>query len=582
MRYLLILIIALSVGVACALPNILGYLEFKEKYEPFSHLFSSDTQLDETTFYAPAASYFKEKLSLPFAVDIYEYRNKPTLRYLLPDIVEGAIGYLFKDLRLAWGFMHFIFPLISFLLVYLLAKELTDDSLVACFSAVVFCTLGCGPRSFMNLYKENIAQPVLFSRISPPAVTLPFLLIALIGLVKIQKRHFKIGIVLAGIFGGLLFYVYYYYQATYILTLILLTLVYMMIKKWDKFFRILLIGIIVNIVALPWYVQNFYTRKLNSKFILHLSTSFSNPSFFGITCILIFVSSLIISYLLWKPGRAIDKNKFNKFLDSGYLPIYTFILTAIFIQVLSYFISFVIWPGHLLQRITNGFSLLVISCIIGNRLSLHSPVYKFLIFISICILIVLLFIKQTNVWQSTKRYFQANPLERIAEKLICKHTTPEDVIGINDPFLNSVFASRIWRFRFYTPLLGNIDWQENVCRYLFMQKIFNRPWEYVDRKFLPEPDTELPPLKVITIPSLLGSSRQYFTTGEGQELSKFYKSLSRAFLDTKKIDYLLCLSSEDEKDLLLGAEKLGIDIYLIERNSNVALYKVKNQKIESR
>lgn len=576
MKYLLILTIALLVGIGCALPNILGYLEFKEKYEPFSHLFTSAIQYDEITFYGPGASYFKEELSLPFEIDIYEYRNKPVLRYFLPDIIEGALGYLFKDLRLAWGFIHFIFPLISFLLVYFLAKELTNEPLAACFSAVLFCTLGFGPRSFMNLYKEHIAQPVLFSRINSPAVTLPFLLVALIGLVKIQQRHFKIGVILAGIFGGLLFYVYYHYQTTYIFTLILLTLFFMMLKKWDIFLRILLTAIITNIIALPWYLQYLYTLKLSPQFIsLFMDMPFNLKSFKIRGCF-IFILLLLLVYFLSKLYTR--KDRLKNFPYSKYLPIYALILAAILLQfIVSPYIFSLIMPAHFLQHIAYGFSLFVISCIMGNKLLLRSPRYKLPIIISICTLVTLLFVKQFIVWQTTKRYFKVNPSERVAEELMRKYTTHKDVIAISDPYLNSVFSTRIWRFKFYTgSTLSNRSYQENLQRYLFIQKIFNRPWEYIDRKFSSKEDTDLAPLEVMTIPFILGFGQDFAIKERRQELIKIYRSLSKTFLVSRKIDYLLCLSSEDEKNLLLGAEKLGINIYLAEKDSGAALYKLKN------
>jgi len=179
-----------------------------------------------------------------------------------------------------------------------------------------------------------------------------------------------------------------------------------------------------------------------------------------------------------------------------------------------------------------------------------------------------------NVWQSTKMYFRSIPLEQAAERLVYKYTNQEDVIGIQDPYLNSVFPARLWRFRFYAFFgISNIDWQENLHRYLFIQKIFNQPWEKIDRELLSEPDTILSPLKTVTVPYLL-SFKRYIPKEERQKFKKFYDALGKDFLNTKKLDYILCLGSKDERNLLLGIKNLGIDIRLIAKDGDVSLYRL--------
>ena len=583
MKKIIILFFSILIGIACALPNILGYIEFRERYEPFTYRFPSDITFDEVAWYGPSASCFKEKLSLPFEADIYEYRNIPNLKYLLPIVIDGSAGYLFKSLRLARVFIHFIFPLISFLLVYILSKKLSNNSLVSCFSAVIFCTLGFGPRTFLNLFESNIAQPILFSRVSSPAITLPFLLITLIGLTKIWNNRFKIVLILTGIFGGLLFYTYYYYQLAYGLTIILLAALCMLQKRWHSFFNIVLICIISNIIAIPWYLQYFYALKLSPGFVSrHLPQFFPlisfkiTANFSEIAALFIYSVFLLIGYALWKPFiSANDNNSSSKFMNSAYSPVFMLCISGIILQFLvSPFLFPLIQPSHFRQHIINGFSLLIISNVIGKRLVAYSKIFRPVIIIFICALIILIFVKQINLWEYTKENFLANPAEIIAEKMLYEHTNSEDVIGIKDPLLNSAFPARLWRFRFYAGYFGlsNIGAEENIYRYLFIQKIFGLSWQEIETGSAAKIYGKQGRL-LVTIPYLL-SLNPLFSAERKKELSKFYESLTKDFAKTKKLDYLLCLCPDDESNMLSGAKKLDIQVALIKKERGVSLYRL--------
>lgn len=568
-RGLSVFAIALLVGLGCALPNILGKLELKSEYEPFTDSYFSDTLFDETAFYAPAVSFFKEMGSFPGEMEVYEYKDRPNLMYPLPIIIEGGIAYFLKDLKSAWFFIHFFFPMLSFLLVYLLARRLTPYRLVAVLSSLVFCTLGFGARTFFNLLGQARNCPLFFSRISSPAVTLPFLLLTLIGLVNINKRRFKSGILLAGIFGGSLFYTYYFYQLSFALCLVLLVAVYLFNDQRQKVWSLITSGIIANLLAIPWYLKYLQTKKYSNDFIQHWSFSQTKPEL-GLAAFFIFLAL----FFIFSRNLSFREKFMNRVINSGYLPLGVFIMSAVFLRFgLLPFLIPLIQPAHFLQQLVYGFLFLAVSCLIFNRLIFFRKANKFSAYAGIVLLLLMLFLKQADFWVNTKKYCLADPLQRRAEQLVGKFTGKNDVIGIQDFYLNSAFAARVWRFKFYAGffLLSSMHKDENLQRYLFIQKVFNRSkeqiMEQISRKKVRVP------LKTVTINHIFGLGRGVNEQGL-RRLLTFYESLNNEYLKGKKLDYLLCLGEAQEKDMLAGAEKLKMEVNLVARDQNVSLYKV--------
>ena len=115
-----IIILAMTVAVGASLPDIINYLTLKQNYEPFYFPFTSEPQFDEVTFYAPAASYFKENLKIPHETEIYEYKNIVNVKFFLPSAIEGGLAALTGNTRLSLIIIRLVFAALVFLLVSLL------------------------------------------------------------------------------------------------------------------------------------------------------------------------------------------------------------------------------------------------------------------------------------------------------------------------------------------------------------------------------------------------------------------------------------------------------------------------------
>ncbi|KKS25244.1 MAG: hypothetical protein UU85_C0004G0003 [Candidatus Wolfebacteria bacterium GW2011_GWA2_42_10] len=560
-----IIILAMTVAVGASLPDIINYLTLKQNYEPFYFPFTSEPQFDEVTFYAPAASYFKENLTIPHETEIYEYKNIVNVKFFLPSAIEGGLAALTGNTRLSWIIIRLVFAALVFLLAYALARKLTGDRTIALFAVLILCTLGFGPRTFLSLIPERISQPIFFSRMNSPLVVLPFLLAGLIGLTKINTDRFRSGIAITGIASGLLFYTYYFHQIAFILTLIMLTICYFFLKEWRKMAAVIAASIIANILAVPWYLQYLKALKLSPGYITRWSAASYRPSFPVVIAAIAIIAAI---FILKRKQKKIGTEKIS------YLPMEILIISAAGIQlIVSPLSPLIIQASHFYQQIVNSFGLFVIAILGGNYLVGKRRLRYLLPALGI-ILIVTLFIKQFAVWRQIAVFSASRDNEKIAEKLVEKNLSKEDVLAIANPYLNSVFPARLWRFRFYAFVsLSNVRDDENLERYVFTQRLFDKPWSGVDGQLAADPKTVLSSVKTISIPSLL-TSKLSLSPLQRNDLKKFYDSASNDFINDKKITHAVALNAEEENGLIAGGKKLNLKTELIDKKDNVSLYKI--------
>lgn len=559
---------ALSVGAASALPDILGHVELGRNYEPFSSQFTSSISFDETTFYAPAAKYAMDRWSIPYETEIYEYRDVTNVKYALPSVINGFMGYVLGDLRTAWGFIHFLFPVFSFLLAYYIAKRFTNHRLAACAIALVFCIIGFGPRNLINVESSNSAAPIFISRVGAPAVTLPFLLMGLIGLIDIESGRYKRGIILSGIFGGLLFYTFYFYQVAFIVSLIALFAIYLIRRQKEKYKSIFAAGILANIIAVPWYFQYLKARMASPEYFSRWFPSLYQPPLLEIAAVLMLLGIFFACYRLLR-------TKMGSVLWN-YLPLITLISSSLALQyVLAPVAPILLQPSQFLQHITLGFSTLTLGIAFVHLWNGRSRTFNILLAAIAIGTVVMVFFKQSTVWENTKKYVTAVKAEQDAETLIRENTADADVVAFQNSYLNNVFSARLARYRFYGYVgLSNVTGGENLERYLFVEKLFNQPWEKMEQELRGDPDTILPPLKVLTVPSLI-TYRVTIPQTEIEKIKTFYETADGTFLSGKKLDYAVTLNQEEENDLRAGAERLHVKISRRAENHGVSLYQLR-------
>lgn len=559
--------LATLLGVACSLPDLICYVHYGKNYEPFTHNFSSDTQFDETSWYAPSANYFKETHRFPFEAEIYEYRNLVNPKYLLPIIIDGSTALLFGDLRNGRMFSHFLFPFLCFLLVFCVAQNASKNFFVALFSSLLFCVFALGPRRFLNLSEYNLNQPLLIARVTSPAATLPILLLALSSLQKIceGKNSYRTA-AQAALFCGLTFFTYYYYQLAVCVTLFFLWIFALFTNK--KYASVILrVSVGAFIVGLPWVFQLAITLK-------------QNPVFFEIHqapagAMVIRIKMLVTFFLIWALflGVLLDINKnlikkYESGIWSAFTPLYFLWFSGI---SLRYFPPFdIIQSAHFTTHIIWPFFILLLTCFLFGQFITRRPKYgKVATLFFLVTLILLMFSKQWRMAEHTRNHFVADATERVAENLIQEKTSKTDVIAMADIYLNSVIAARIWRFKFYAGYYGmsNVPIKENVERYLFVQKLFGRSWGEILEQIKNSNNF------FIATPRLLTLQRE-FSSEEIERYKKHFDEMDMNFLSNKKMDFILCLDSGQKQRVESQAAKFHLPILMVAEKKGVSLFKM--------
>ena len=91
----IVAISAFSIGVISALPVLSGVSRLGADYELFPTYPISSISFDETTTYAPPLSFLKENNKYPFETEIYELKDAPATRYLLPTFIQRLFLVVF-------------------------------------------------------------------------------------------------------------------------------------------------------------------------------------------------------------------------------------------------------------------------------------------------------------------------------------------------------------------------------------------------------------------------------------------------------------------------------------------------------
>ena len=588
----IVAISAFSIGVISALPVLSGVSRLGADYELFPTYPISSISFDETTTYAPPLSFLKENNKYPFETEIYELKDAPATRYLLPTFIQRLFLVVFGgNIQSVWIFSKIFFPALCFAAAYFLCKSTGAGQFPSLISSFLYSLIGFGPRVLFDINGVNAFQPIFISRINAPAAITPFLLFALAGLVKIhtsQKPKAK-AIVATGILGGALFFTYYYYQIAFAFLLILLAVLYALMRQKDKLIAILKTGIVANLVAVPWYLI-FISSLLHSR-EYELASSINgkwNAFPAGVTSegILFIIVFLAVSFMILRKTSAQAEQNKNIF-SSSLIPLIGIAGVSIFLQYASSRLPLpIIQPEHFLQQIAFGITVLLASLLFFSyniKTSVQNTgqcenISLFRKAIALCVITILLvtsIIKQVSVSSNSIPFSAVSREETAARKLMSAFTSPDDVIAVKNPFFNSAIASKIWRFRFY-GFAGttNLPTKENVERFVFVQKLFGVPWDDV-RKSLSEANNSKTPLASIDAPYLIAFRK--IPESEILSYEKFYTSADASFLSGKKLDYVLVFPDENDHFLKMTNDGFA-DVSESETEAGVTLYKLNASK----
>ena len=224
------------------------------------------TNADESRITAAHANAVFRAGAISGDTNFPEYRRAP---YMVPPIPDLIMGYLSRALgSLKAGFIagDLIFPAVSFFLLYLLGLELTHKKTFAALfaSASFFITraflffplLTPYYRAYILNHAFRLQGHLYFDRFEDPLLTAPFFFLALYLLLRAITREERWTPVLAGISGGLLFYVYFYYMAYFFTALGAMALILFLQKNKIALKKIITVGA-VGLAVSSFYWINF-------------------------------------------------------------------------------------------------------------------------------------------------------------------------------------------------------------------------------------------------------------------------------------------------------------------------------------
>ncbi|MFH1662273.1 MAG: hypothetical protein ABIA02_04210 [Candidatus Falkowbacteria bacterium] len=308
------------------IPNFINSDELK--YSPIT----TKSSYDEAKTYAPRA---REVYSGDFIADdinIQEHKNSPAVLPILNPIITGSLARLLGNFELGLIASDFIFPALIFLIVFLIAYELSQSKEASVlFSTIFIFSPGFGlsfPPISIFTAKRLIGDflPFLhsdllyFSRIEYPKITFIFYALAFYFLLRVLKYGKKKDIIFSGISSGILFYTYLYdwiYFFGGLLILLILLLIFKEYKILKKIILVITIGLVVSVFY--WY--NFielHSMSHYSDIILRAGVEISHN--LRILTWKTYLRAIALILILWMLFRKTEKIKII-YLSSFLAPI---------------------------------------------------------------------------------------------------------------------------------------------------------------------------------------------------------------------------------------------------------------------
>ncbi len=313
------------------LPHILLASRLGANYTPLTVSGQSRIARDEAFAYAPEVNYILKGNLFLKEVYVAEYKNFPTpfMGESAPALVFAILSRLTGSIENAFIAADFIFPSIVFLLLYIVANMFIKNKLYS--AAVAFLTVIA--RDFIAVIPfphetfqyltsaENQNYLLYLSRAFHPQLTLIFLSLSLISLIKMIDKQTLRYASFTGILFGILFYSYVFYW-TYFAAFYFAAFAYFLVKKQKDALQLLLLsGFIALLIALPYLNQmrQFYQLSLASDFL-------TKASLVNVPLPLTLVRYFLIAVLFFFVFRKKDQ-KFKVFV--------LFLLAGVFIAPVS-------------------------------------------------------------------------------------------------------------------------------------------------------------------------------------------------------------------------------------------------------
>lgn len=263
---------AILIGFIIAAPQIYFRFEHRDIYWNIGLIGA-----DEPAF----LSRIQEVRDGHYRTASYVWLEGKDLPYLIPslsEIIANSAGQIFNlDIADTVTLNRFIFPALMFIVIYVLAYQLTKrkSAALAIGATVLLSTELVNPRVAFDLIFKGVSYSyhfLPFARLISPQVHLIFFfgfLMVFWLFIENKKKSFKY---LSGVILGLSFYTYPYTWTFILAFLGCLFLINIFRKKWPEIKDIITISLIALIISIP-YLINLW-RALNHPLYVEVSSRF--------------------------------------------------------------------------------------------------------------------------------------------------------------------------------------------------------------------------------------------------------------------------------------------------------------------
>jgi hypothetical protein len=271
----LILFLALVVGIIFGLHNILMPFFQGESIGYYPLVLSNEEPHDETEYAACIREVYDGRIIVrdPF---LFEHKNDPTPYQTFVYLILAVISHLVGSVSNTFIISDFIFPAITFLLIYFFIFKITKDKHISAVGGIttlffnravqhlplgIFTILKGGDISEL-LSNGPIRSLPYFNRLPFLQFSFPQLLIAFIFLYFTIKSRRRIFPFFGGISAGLLFYSYFYYWSYFFLVAALLLFLFLVKKDYLKSKQIFILLSIGLLISIPYWIELIKFKSL--------------------------------------------------------------------------------------------------------------------------------------------------------------------------------------------------------------------------------------------------------------------------------------------------------------------------------
>ena len=257
-RFFIIGLLAVAVGLIYVSHNFLiSYFLGDKEYFPIN---AATSATSDAVFYGPRVNAVFRGQWIAGDINIFENKESPALLPILNPLILGIMAKVSGSIKTAFIFSDFIFPILIFIAIYLLAFELCGGRLApALFFASLFIfspRIGLWPApDALSFFTENKA--LYFSRLEYPKITYLFFALGFYFAYRAILYSRRKDIICGGLAFGAMFYSYLYDWVYFLTGLVIMAVLFAFRKEFQKS-RSLILIILIGFLASSFYWLNFF------------------------------------------------------------------------------------------------------------------------------------------------------------------------------------------------------------------------------------------------------------------------------------------------------------------------------------